>query len=236
MIKLFEFQQKEIRTEIIGSDIWFSGQDVFTILDLTWKGASGLRSRNIPKEWIASKESQTAGGRQKMTFINEQALYMIVFSAQKTEVAIKFTKWVAELLVNIRKSIDNGKKDDIRKHIYTDVQKSYSKAINSKNFIEGGIIKTIEYNQENCILHTGMKPSKVVEIGKALGLKSTETSSAKQVLRTIKPETACSMSLTDKLVSENGISHEIAAETSKKFAEPLFKKLMEIGIDKKELE
>lgn len=236
MIKLFEFQKKGIRTQIIGSDIWFSGQDVFNVLDLTWKGSRDLKDRKIPQKWICKRGGESIGGVQDMVFISEHALYKIVFRANKSEIADKFTDWVAELLVNLRKAIDNGKKDDVRKHIYTDVQKSYSKAINAKNFTEGGITKTIEYNQSNCILYTGMKPSKVVEIGKKLGLKSTETTSAKQVLRNIKPETACSMSLTDKLVSENGISHEIAAETSKIFAEPLFKKLMEIGIDKTELE
>lgn len=236
MIKLFEFQQKEIRTNIIGSDIWFSGQDVFNVLELTWKGKGGLKSRSIPIEWIKTEGYQTLGGIQDMTFISEQALYMIVFSAQKSEISIKFTKWVADLLVKIRKSIDNGKKDDLRKHLFVDVQKSYSKSINAINFDNGGIEKTIEYNKNNCVLHTGMKPHEIVEIGKKMGLKSVETSSAKQVLRTLKPELACAMSFTDKLVSENNIDHVEASKTSKDLAQPLFKKLMELGISQKELE
>ncbi len=236
MIKLFEFQSKEIRTTIIGSDVWFSGQDVFTILDLSWKGSRDLKDRNIPPKWITKRGGESIGGLQDMIFISEQALYKIVFRANKSEKADQFTDWVTELLVSIRKSIDNGKKDDIRKHLYTDVQKGFSKSINAKNFNEGGITKTIEYNQENCILHTGMRPSTIIEVGKNLGLKSKDTSSAKQVLRSLKPEIACAMSFTDKLVSENDVDHHIAAKTSKDFAEPLFKKLMELGVNRKELE
>lgn len=236
MIKLFEFQQKEIRTAIIGSDVWFSGQDVYGVLGLTWKGASELRKRKIPSKWVTKKGYATTGGLQEMTFISEQALYMITFSAQKNEISIRFSEWVADLLVRLRKAIERGKGDDMRRHLYEDVQKGYSKSVNSKNFQEGGQKQTIEYNQKNCKLHTGRMPHEVVQIGKDFGLKSAQTSSAKEVLRNMKPELACAMSFTDKLVTENGVAHELAANTSIELAQPLFKRLMELGISQKELE
>lgn len=242
MIKLYEFQQKEVRTDIIDNDIWFSGHDVHAVLGLTWRGGNYLRTKGgIPTKWITQRGVTTVGGLQDMLFINEQALYKLIFTSNPKDHKVKkqvesFQIWVAELLVSVRKSIDSGRKDDLRKHLYTDVQNGFSKSINAKNFNEGGVSKTIEYNQENCILHTGMRPSAVIEVGKNLGLKSKDTSSAKQVLRSLKPEIACAMSFTDKLVSENGVDHKIAAKTSKDFAEPLFKKLMELGINKKELE
>ena len=237
MIKLFEFQQKEIRTEVIGSDIWFSGQDIFNVLELTWKGASGLKNRNIPKEWIELKDYQTLGGLQKMTFISEQAIYMITFSAQKTDVAISFSKWVAGLLVRIRKGEIKlvSEESDLKKHLDVSVQKSYSKQVNAKNFSDGGVEQTIDYNRKNCQLHTNNQPNEIVKIGKDFGLKSKQTTSAKEVIRNLKPELACSMSFTDKLVSENGIEHTIAAKTSLELAQPLFKRLMELGLAQKQL-
>jgi len=237
MIKLYEFKDKDIRTAIVGSDVWFSGQDVFSVLDLTWKGTYDLKRRGISAKRICKRSTQSMGGMQETVFIDEVALYKIVLRANKSELADKFTDWVSELLVKLRKAIDNGKQDDLRKHLFTDVQKDLSKSINAKNFEDGGITKTVEYNTENCKLHTkGMTPKEVIAFGKNMGLKSAQTSSAKEVLRHLKPETACAMSFTDKLVGENGIEHKIAAETSKQFAEPLFKKLMQLGIDRKELE
>lgn len=236
MIKLYEFQDKEIRTAIIGSDIWFSAQDVFRVLGIAWRSKGDLKARKILANQMIIRPYHTLGGLQDMVFINEAAVYKLAFGG-RTVMADEFTNWVAELLVKLRKAIDSGRQDDLRKHLFTDVQKGLSKSINAKNFEDGGITKTVDYNIENCKLHTkGMTPKEVIAFGKNMGLKSSQTTSAKEVIRNLKPETACAMSFTDKLVGENGIDHKIAAETSKQFAEPLFKKLMELGIDRKELE
>jgi prophage antirepressor-like protein len=237
MIKLFEFQQKEIRTEVIGSDIWFSGQDVFSVLGLTWKGSRDLKDRNISLKWICKRGGDTIGGVQEMVFINEQALYKIVFRANKSEIADAFTDWVAELLVRIRKGELKlvSEDSDLKKHLDVSVQKAYSKQVNAKNFSDGGVEQTIDYNRRNCQLHTNKQPNEIVKIGKDFGLKSKQTTSAKEVIRNLKPELACSMSFTDKLVSENGIEHTIAAKTSLELAQPLFKRLMELGLAQKQL-
>lgn len=119
---------------------------------------------------------------------------------------------------------------ELHKFLSPSVQKDYSKQINAKNFEEGGVTKTIEYNYKNCILHTGKTPAQIKEIGKYCGLKSTQRTSAKEVIRTLKPAVACSMSFTDKLVSEEGVKHELAAQTAKDYATPLFEQLMKIGL------
>lgn len=232
MIQLFEFEKSNVRVEYVDGNVWFSGNDVFKAIGLTWKGSSGLSQRNIPKEWIMQKGSQTLGGLQEMTFISEQALYMISFSAQKTETTLKFAKWVANLLVKLRRGELTliGEGNDLKKHLDVSVQKQYSKQINGINFAKGGVEETIEYNKKNCKLHTNKQPNEIIKIGKDLGLKSKQTTSAKEVIRNLKPELACSMSFTDRLVSEEGIEHELAAKTSLELAQPLFKGLMEIGV------
>lgn len=119
---------------------------------------------------------------------------------------------------------------ELYKFLDIKIQKGYSKQINAKNFQEGGVTKTVGYNFKNCVLHTGKTPAQIKKIGKERGLKSKQTTSAKEVIRNLKPAVACSMSFTDKLVSEEGIEHEIAAQTAKDYATPLFEQLMKIGL------
>lgn len=236
MVELFKFQETVIRTEIVNGEVWFSGQDIFSVLGLTWKGASELiNKRGIDTKRIVKRGTITSGGKQEMVFIDEIALYKITLRANKSEVADKFTDWVAELLVKIRKSIEAGNDNDLRKHLNISTQKDYSKKINGVNFNDGGLTKTIDYNVKNCEYHTDLKPYQVIKMGKDAGLKSKQVTSAKEVIRNLKPEIACSMSLTDKLVSENGIEHKIAAEICKTKATQLFEAFLNIGFNPNEL-
>lgn len=244
MIQLFEFQENTVRTEVVDGQIWFNGKDVYDVLSMTWRGGTGLRTeKNIPEHWIVERGVVTSGGLQSSIFISEQALYKVVFNSKPKSAIISqrlnsFTEWVAELLVKIRKGEVKliNEYSDLKKHLDVSIQKGYSKQINAKNFSSGGVEQTIDYNRKNCQLHTNKLPNEIVKIGKDLGLKSKQTTSAKEVIRNLKPELACSMSFTDKLVSENGIKHEEAAKTSMELAQPLFKRLMELGLTQKELE
>jgi prophage antirepressor-like protein len=230
MIKLFDFQEKEIRTIQEDGRTWFSGQDVFNVLELTWKGASDMITRRqIDKKHILKKGYETFGGIQEMTFINEHALYKIALRAQKSVVADKFVDWVADLLVNINSFAARKDFEGLKEHLKVAVQKDFSKKINSKNFLEGGVVQTVEYNVNNCIYHTNKTPNEIKKIGKDAGLKSAERSSAKQVIRALKPQTACSMSLTDSLVKD-GWNHKEAATICKEKAEDLFAALIDGGI------
>ena len=99
-IKLFSFQDKEVRTTLQGREVWFVAQDVFKVLNLTWGGKNSLSNRKIPENWALLKGSHTMGGLQDMLFINEQAVYKLTFKS-KTPQADTFTNWVVELLVKI---------------------------------------------------------------------------------------------------------------------------------------
>jgi len=112
-------------------------------------------------------------------------------------------------------------------HLDIEQQKLNSKKVNTYNYINGGKATLIQYNIQNCIGHTGMKPNSVISYGKQLGLKSKDTTSSKQVLRKIHPEKACCMSLTDQLV-ERGIEINKAIEASKQ-CEIGFKALINVG-------
>lgn len=236
MIQLFSYEDSPIRAIYEKGNALFSAQDVFKALGLTWKGTNSLRQRGIPQRWIFKKPSQTTGGLQEMTFITEQAVYMIAFSSQKNERTLKFSIWVADLLKRMSDIIRAGNIDDLKMFTDVRIQKQLSKEINAINTEGGERDSAIIYNTKNCIYHTGTTPKKIKEKAKEMGLKSTQRSSAKEAIRSMDFPVACSMSMTDKLVSRDGIGHKQAANTCKEFATPLFRELMRIGLPKEEIE
>lgn len=172
-----------------------------------------------------------------ITMITESALYKLALSSNLDR-AKPFRDWVAsEVLPSIRK---NGyyslasQTEKIMIHSNTSVQKQNSKDINQKNLIEKGLDGLIEYNRLNCLKHTGKLPREIKEIGKNAGLKAVERNSAKEVLRHIKPELACSMSFVDDLVKK-GFDFNTVSELSLKAAVPLFQGMIELGISPAEL-
>lgn len=229
-IKLFSFQDKEVRTTSLGGEVWFNAQDVFKVLNLVWEGGRSLRKRQIPEEWVTQRGGQSAGGIQDMLFLREKAVYKLAFRANKSEAADSFTNWVAELLVKLRKGVIRLQfvGDHPEDHMRLEVQKQNSKAINAKMFLDGDVKAIKEHNTINCKVHTGKTPKEVKEIGKTFGLKSIERTSAKEVIRHIKPDLAASMSMADRLTGEKNIPSKKAAEVCKEFALPLFKKLREL--------
>lgn len=229
-IKLFSFQDKEIRTTLQGRDVWFAATDIFKVLNLQWRGANSLTQRQIPSDWTRKEVLSSLGGPQETIFVNEKAMYKLAFRANKSAHADVFTNWVADLLVKLRKGTVRLQfvGDHAEDHLRLDVQKQNSKAINAKMFLDGDVKAIKEHNSVNCKVHTGKTPREIKEIGKTFGLKSKERTSAKEVIRHIRPEYAASMSMADRLTGEKNVPSKQAAEVCKEFALPLFKKLQEI--------
>lgn len=174
---------------------------------------------------------------QRIQLVTESAVYKLAL-ASNLDKAKPFRDWVAsEVLPSIRKhgyySIAN-QTNEILIHTNISIQKSNSKEINAKNYIEKGVESVIEYNKQSCIFHTGKTPHEIKEIGQKAGLKTAERTSAKEVLRHIKPEIACGMSFTDSLVKE-GFDLKTVSELSLKCAVPLFQGMIELGVTPKEL-
>jgi anti-repressor protein len=172
-----------------------------------------------------------------ITLLTESGMYKLAL-ASNLDKAKPFRDWVtSEVLPSIRK---NGyysladQTDKIMIHTNVSVQKQNSKDVNAKHLIEKGLEGVKEYNRQNCIIHTGKTPSEIKKIGKSKGLKSTETSSAKQVLRKLDPAVACGMSFTDSLVKQ-GFDLNTVSELSKNSAIPLFQGMIELGIRPAEL-
>jgi hypothetical protein len=77
-----------------------------------------------------------------------------------------------------------------------EVQLQNSKAVNAKNFGEGGQLACIDYNRQNCLQVTGQTPS---QLKKAYGRPNK---SSKEILREYDPAKAMTMSLNDHLVEK----------------------------------
>ena len=99
---IFNFNEHGVR---IAFDV--NGQPLFCLSDvgqaLDIKNATASRFKLNPKG-VHEMYTPTNGGTQKLTFINEENLYRIVFRSTKPE-ALNFQNWVfAEVLPSIRKT------------------------------------------------------------------------------------------------------------------------------------
>ena len=179
-----------------------------------------------------------SGKASSIIMLSESGVYKLALSSNLDK-AKPFKDWIAsEVLPSIRKNGYYSIADQTGKiliHTNVNIQKQNSKNINHKNYIENGVDSVIEYNRKSCLLHTGKNPHDIKVLGRELGLKSIERTSAKEVLRHIKPEIACAMSFTDDLVNK-GFDLNTVSELSLKCAIPLFQGMLELGINPKELE
>lgn len=174
---------------------------------------------------------------QRIMVITESGMYKLAL-ASNLEKAKPFKDWVTkEVIPSIRKKGYYSIADQTGKMmIHTDIniQKQNSKDVNRVNFEAGGVESTIEYNRQSMILHTGKTPSEIKEMGKEAGLKSSQRSSGKEVLRHTNPAMACTMSFTDSLV-KMGFDLKTVSDLAKKAALPLYNGMLELGITPGEL-
>lgn len=89
-LEIFKYEGKKVRTKIINEEIYFCLKDVAEILEI--KNYRDSLKRLNPKG-VATTDTLTDGGKQKVTFINESNLYKLVFQSRKSE-AEKFIDWV----------------------------------------------------------------------------------------------------------------------------------------------
>lgn len=93
-----------IRVQVINQEPWFAAKDVCQALNIKWSGNNVTLSQ-IPDEWKGVLKFKTPGGEQELTCIAEAGMYKLAFRCQSSEVADKFTNWVAgEVLPSIRKT------------------------------------------------------------------------------------------------------------------------------------
>lgn len=101
-LKVFSFEDSEMRTLLIENEPYFVGKDVAELL-----GYSEPRkaiARHVEKEDGMKYPILTKGGTQEMTLINESGLYSLILSSKLPQ-AKEFKRWVTkEVLPSIRRT------------------------------------------------------------------------------------------------------------------------------------
>jgi phage anti-repressor protein len=118
-------------------------------------------------------------------------------------------------------------------HASRPVQIENSKAVNAHQWLIGGATVVADYNRENCKRVTGLTPTELKNWAKGAGLPSKQRTSGKEVVRAIRPELACRMSVNDSLV-RRGVSLNEACDLSAGTT-ALFSKMLQLGMKPAEL-
>lgn len=110
----FNFSGQNVRIITINDEPWFVGKDVSDILG--YSNSRKALSDHVDDEDKGVTKSDTLGGSQNITIINESGLYSLILKSKKTE-AKQFKRWVtSEVLPTIRKHgayMTNEKAQDV---------------------------------------------------------------------------------------------------------------------------
>ena len=97
----FVFEDKQIRTVVIESEVWFVGKDVATVLGYV---STKDMTRRLDEDEKGRHLVPTLGGDQQLNIINEAGLYSAILGSRKQE-AKSFKKWVTSVVLpTIRKT------------------------------------------------------------------------------------------------------------------------------------
>lgn len=100
-LQIFDYQSSPIRMIDRDGELWWVLADVCRVLDI--KNSRDAASRLDDDEKGVS-QTDTPGGSQRMTTINESGLYKVIFRSEKPE-AKRFARWVThEVLPAIRRT------------------------------------------------------------------------------------------------------------------------------------
>ena len=106
---VFDYNDMPVRTIQKDSEVWWVLVDICRVLEIKNPHDAASRLDNDEK---GVGETDTLGGNQNVTVINEPGLYNLIFRSNKPEAKL-FKRWVThEVLPAIRKNGTYGKPDD----------------------------------------------------------------------------------------------------------------------------
>ncbi|SFH62278.1 BRO family protein [Pisciglobus halotolerans] len=101
-LKIFNFEEQEVRTQLIDDELWFVGKDVAEVLG--YERPDNAIRNHIDEEDKLMHQISASGQMRNMTIINESGMYALVFGS-KLDKAKRFKRWVtSEVLPTIRKT------------------------------------------------------------------------------------------------------------------------------------
>lgn len=100
-LSIFHFEELPVRITDRDGGLWFVLSDVCQVLEINNSRQAASRLDDDQKGVISS---DTLGGQQEMTIVNESGLYNLIFRSRKAA-AKRFRRWVTnEVLPSIRKT------------------------------------------------------------------------------------------------------------------------------------
>ena len=99
----FQFSNLDVRTAIDEhNEVWFCAKDVCLALDISWSGGPKTLG-NMPETWVMTFYEKTIKGERDTVFINEAAVFKMIFRSNKPS-SEAFANFVySEVLPQIRK-------------------------------------------------------------------------------------------------------------------------------------
>ena len=168
-VSIFNFENQNVRTVTIDSEIWFVASDVTKILGYQ-NGRDAISKHCL--DGVAKKYTikDVVNRIQEMTIINESGIYQLVM-ASKMPNAIKFKQWVTEkILPSIRKtgsySVAPKKELSIEEMTLLVIQNMQSKIADQSKQLEEQKPK-VEFAEK--IVNTGNGVS-IGDFAKAIGM------------------------------------------------------------------
>lgn len=99
-LTLFTYQGMNLRTSLINGEPWFVAKDVCEVLDIT-NSRDALNRIDEDEKGVVLTD--THGGKQEVTAVNEPGLYSLILGSRKAE-AKQFKRWIThEVIPAIRK-------------------------------------------------------------------------------------------------------------------------------------
>lgn len=101
LTKVFDYNQKQVRTVVKDGEPWFVAKDVCEVLELVRQQDS---TRYLDEDEKRECLLNTPGGNQEMVIVSESGLYSLILKSRKPE-AKQFKRWIThEVIPSIRKN------------------------------------------------------------------------------------------------------------------------------------
>lgn len=102
-LSTFSYNSFPVHTETDAeNEVWFLANDICKVLD--FKNPRTALANHVFKEDVLVQDTLTAGGKQRLNYVNESGLYCLTFASKKPQ-ALEFKHWVThEVLPQIRKT------------------------------------------------------------------------------------------------------------------------------------
>ena len=124
-LQTFNFQYTPIRVVLLDDEPWWVAADICAVLDLA-NSRDAMARLDPDEKGVASTD--TPGGVQQLTVINESGLYSLVLGSRKPE-ARTFKKWItSEVIPSIRRT-GNGSAMPGSKPCYTGHPSTWNTAL-----------------------------------------------------------------------------------------------------------